>query len=133
MSHRFLLLLCLFFGSNCSSSIKDAGVDYFAQANELKAATETIQLSIKEDFQNLRQQRNNIKVQGRALTETELAFIDGVNDLIAEQGKLQAYQDDIAKSEDAYEPNGKELLYLNEQANQLVKQIQKKIAKLKKW
>lgn len=115
----------------CSPTIKDVGVDYFAQANDLKAATTAIQLSIKDDLQNLRQQRNNIMVQGRALTETELAFIDGVNDIIAEQNKLQAYQDDIAKSEDAYEPNGKELLYLNEQANQLVKQIQKKIAKLK--
>jgi len=116
----------------CTSKIKDAGVDYFAQANELKAATEAIQLSIKEVIQNLRQERNSIMVQGRTLTETELTFIDGVNDIIAEQGKLQAYQDDIFKSESAYEPNGKELLYLNKQANQLVKQIQKKIAKLKK-
>lgn len=116
----------------CTPKIKDAGVDYFAQANELKAATETIQLGIKEDIQNLRQERNNLMVQGRTLTEKELTFIDGVNDIIAEQGKLQAYQDDISKSESAYEPNGKELLYLNKQANQLVKQIQKKIAKLKK-
>ena len=43
--------------------------------------------------------------------------------------KIQA---DIAKSESAYEPNGKELLYLNEQANKLVTKIQKKIQKLSK-
>jgi len=34
--------------------------------------------------------------------------------------------------EAAYEPNGKELLYLNEQANKLVKKIQKKVLKLTK-
>lgn len=116
----------------CTPKIKDAGIDYFTQANILKTATDSIQLSIKEDVQNLRVERNNIMVQGRTLTEKELTFIDGVNEIIAEQGQFQAYQDDIAKSEDAYEPNGKELLYLNEQANQLIKQIQKKIAKLKK-
>ena len=116
----------------CTPKIKDARVDYFAQANELKAATETIQLSIKEELQQLREQRNNVMVQGKTLTETELTFIDGVNEIIGEQSKLQAYQDDISKSEDAYEPNGKELLYLNKQANQLIKQIQQKIAKLKK-
>jgi len=70
-------------------------------------------------------------VQGRTLTEKELTFIDGVNEIIADQGEFQAYQEDIAKSTNAYEPNGKELLYLNEQANQLIKKIQKKIAKLK--
>lgn len=116
----------------CTPKIKDAGIDYFAQANTLKIATDSIQLNIKEDVQNLRLERNNIMVQGRTLTEKELSFIDGVNEIIGEQGRFQAYQDDIAKSEDAYEPNGKELLYLNEQANQLIKQIQKKIAKLKK-
>lgn len=116
----------------CTPKIKDAGVDYFAQADELKTTTDSIQLSIKEDLQSLREQRNSIMVQGRALTETELTFIDGVNEIIADYGTFQAYQDDIAKSEDAYEPNGKELHYLNKQANQLIKQIQKKIAKLKK-
>ncbi len=116
----------------CSPKIKDTGVDAFAKANALKAATESIQLSIKEDIQKLRQERNNIMVQGKALTETELAFIDGVNAILEDQGKLQAYQTDIAKSEEAYEPNGKELLYLNEQANQLVNQIQQKIKKLRK-
>ncbi len=116
----------------CSPKINDAGVDYFAQANELKAATDSIQLAIKEDLQNLRQQRNSLMVQGKALTEAELTFIDEVNDIIDIQGKLQAYQADITKSEGAYEPNGKELLYLNQQANQLITQIQQKITKLKK-
>lgn len=131
--NRFFIVLLLFsvVMVACTPKIKDAGIDYFAQATALKATTDSIQLSIKEDLQNLRTERNSIMVQGRTLTEKELAFIDGVNEIIADQGKFQEYEDDIAKSEDAYEPNGKELLYLNEQANQLVKQIQKKIAKLK--
>lgn len=130
--HKIFLISLLAVVVACSPKIKDAGVDYFAKANELKATTESIQLSIKETIQQLRQERNNIMVQGTALTESELAFIDGVNAIMEDQGKLQAYQADIAKSEDAYEPNGKELLYLNEQANQLVNKIQKKIKKLRK-
>jgi len=132
MNKFFIILLllaaCLV---ACTPKIKDAGVDYFAQADTLKIATDSIQLSIKEAVQNLRVERNNIMVQGRALTAQELTFIDEVNEIIADQGKFFEYQDDIAKSEDAYEPSGKELLYLNEQANQLIKKIQKKIAKLK--
>ncbi|GEM_PF-2582021 len=130
IQYTFLFLLSLLIA--CTPKIKDAGVDYFAQAEALKVSTDSIQLTIKDALQNLREERNSIMVQGRALTEKELAFIDGVNVIIADYGKFQAYQDDIAKSEDAYEPNGKELLYLNKQANQLIKQIQKKIAKLKK-
>lgn len=129
MQYKFLFFLFLLVA--CSPKVKDAGVDYFAQADSLKTATDSILLSIKEDFQNVRNQRNNIMVQGRTLTETELIFIESVNELMEDQGKLQDYQDEIFKSEEAYEPNGKELLYLNEQANQLAKKIQKKLAKLK--
>ena len=129
MQYKFLFFLFLLVA--CSPKVKDAGVDYFTQADSLKTATESILLSIKEDFQNVRNQRNNIMVQGRTLTETELTFIESVNELMEDQGKLQDYQDEIFKSEEAYEPNGKELLYLNEQANQLAKQIQQKLAKLK--
>ena len=86
---------------------------------------------LKEELQQLRERRNSIMVQGRALTESELAFIDDVNEIIESQGQLDDYLEDITRSEEAYEPNGRELLYLNEQANQLIKQIQQKIAKLK--
>lgn len=132
MNKLILLALLAAVVVACSPKINEARIDFFTQADELKIATDSIQLIIKEDLQNFRQQRNNIMVQGRSLTETELGFIDSVNDIMEDQGKLQAYQADIAKSEDAYEPNGKELLYLNRQAHQLVTQIQKKIAKLKK-
>ena len=115
----------------CTPKVKDAGTAYFAQADALKTETASIQQSIKEDLETLLQQRNSIMVQGRALTESELAFIDGVNGILESQDRLGQYLEDITKSEDAYEPNGKELLYLNEQANQLIKQIQNKILKLK--
>lgn len=130
--HKIFFISLLAFVMACSPKIKDAGADAFVKADALKAATESIQLSIKAEIQQLREERNNIMVQGKALTERELAFIDGVNAIMEDQGKLQAYQADIAKSEDAYEPNGKELLYLNEQANQLVNKIQQKIKKLRK-
>ncbi len=115
----------------CSPKVKDAGVDYFAQADALKAESEAIQLSLKDTIQNLHQERNAIMVQGRTLTETELKFVEEVNDILTIQGKYHQFQDDIFKSEEAYEPNGKELLYLNEQALKLAKQIQKKVIKLR--
>lgn len=131
MNKFLILFLFLAVFATCTPKVKDAGTVYFAQAETLKLETESIQQAIKEDFQNLRQRRNNIMVQGRALTESELTFIDRVNELIEQQGKLDKYLEDIARSEEAYGPNGKELLYLNEQANQLIKQIQQQISKLK--
>lgn len=115
----------------CSPKVKDAGVDYFAKAETLKAESEAIQLSLKDTIQTLHQERNGIMVQGRTLTEAELKFVEEVNDILTIQGKYHQFQDDIFKSEEAYEPNGKELLYLNEQALKLAKQLQKKISKLR--
>lgn len=128
--NKFLLLaIGLMAFAACSPKIKDAEVDYFAKATALKAESEAIQLSIKDTIQSLHQERNAIMVQGRTLTAQELKFVETVNDILTIQGKYHQFQDDIAKSEDAYEPNGKELLYLNEQALKLAKQVQKKLSK----
>lgn len=129
MNKILLLAILVLAFAACAPKIKDTGVDYFAKAAALKAASETIQLSIKDTIQSLHQERNAIMVQGRTLTAEELAFVEKVNDILTIQGKYHQFQDDIAKSEDAYEPNGKELLYLNEQALKLAKQLQQKISK----
>jgi len=123
-------LIMVFFA--CTPKIQEASTIDFDKANSLKSETAELQLSIKDALQDLLNQRNNIRVQGRALTDGELKYIDNVEEIMADQEKLEAFQDDIIKSEGAYEPNGKELLYLNEQANKLVKKIQKKVLKLTK-
>ncbi len=123
-------LIMLFFA--CTPKIQEASTIDFDKANSLKSETAELQLSIKDALQNLTNERNNIMVQGRALTNTEQKFIEGVDKIEANQVKLTAFQNDITNSESAYEPNGKELLYLNEQANKLAKQIQKQVLKLTK-
>ena len=132
MNKIFFISLVVFGIFACTPKIQEASPADFAKANSLKAETESIQLGIKEALQNLTNERNNITVQGRALTDSEIKFTEKVTEIMKSQEQLQAFQKDIAKSEDAYEPNGKELLYLNEEANQLVKKMQKKILKLTK-
>ena len=122
----FLLFFALCLAA-CTQKVKEASIDYFAQANALKTETLDIQQSMSTDFQYLRQQRNSIMIQGRALTEAEVSFIEEVNQLIEAQSNLNRYLEDIDYAENAYEPNGQELLYLNQQANTLVKDIQKKV------
>lgn len=131
MNKLLLFTIGLLAFAACSPKLKDAGVDYFAKAEALKVESEAIQLSIKDTIQSLHQERNAIMVQGQTLTAKELEFVEKVNDILTIQGKYHQFQDDIAKSEDAYEPNGKELLYLNEQALKLAKQIQKRLTKLR--
>lgn len=130
MERILYFLLVVFSVTACTPKIQEASADYIKQATALKTETHNIQQSFKETIQNLRQQRNNIMVQGRALTEAELLFIDKVNEIISDQGELDRYLADIDKSENAYDLNGKELLYLNQQANQVAKKIQKKIQKI---
>ncbi len=132
MNRLFIISLLAFGLFACTPKIQEANPADFEIANSFKAETEAIQLSIKETLQNLTNERNGIMVQGRELTTTEFKFIDKVDEVLEDQAQLEAYQKDIATSESAYEPNGKELLYLNEQANKLVKKIQKKILKLTK-
>lgn len=132
MSRLFIFSFLIIGLFACTPKIQEASTADFDKANTLKAETESIQLSIEESLQELRNQRNGIMVQGRALTKSELKFIEDVDEIMEDQVQLKAYQTDIANSEGAYEPNGKELLYLNEQANKLVKKIQKKILKLTK-
>ncbi len=124
------LLFSVLFAATCTQKVKEASIDYFAQANALKTETLEIQQRLVPHLQNLRQQRNSIMIQGRPLTEAEITFIDQVNELIEIQGDLSRYLEDIDRSENAYEPNGQELLYLNQQANTLTKKIQKKIESL---
>jgi len=132
MNRLFFISLVVFGIFSCTPKIQEATPADFEKANILKAETEGIQLSIKETVQNLISERNGIMVQGRELTPAEIKFTEKVDEVIEDQGQLEAYQKDITTSEGAYEPNGKELLYLNEQANKLVKKIQKKILKLTK-
>jgi len=129
MNRLFIIFLLIGLFA-CTPKIQEASNADFDQANSLKAETEDLLLSLKEVIQDLGNQRNGIMVQGRALTKAELKYIEDVDDIMTDQVQLEAYQADIVKSESAYEPNGKELLYLNEQANKLVKQIQNKIQQL---
>jgi len=130
MNRLFIIYLMLFGIFACTPKLQEISTADFNKANSLKAETAEILLSLKEVVQDLRNQRNGIMVQGRALTKAELKFMEEVDGIMEDQVQLEAYQADITKSEGAYEPNGKELLYLNEQANKLVKKIQKKVEKL---
>lgn len=132
MNRLFIIFLLAIGIFACTPKIQEANPADFEKANSIKAETEGIQLDIKEALQNLTSERNGIMVQGRELTDAELKFTEKVDEILAIESQLQAFQKDIATSEGAYEPNGKELLYLNEQANKLVKRIQKKIQKLNK-
>lgn len=125
----FLSFISVFMA--CSPKNPATAMDYFGEATKLKAATQAIQQGFKEDLQTLRNHRNGIMVQGRTLTDAELKLIEGVNEIISDNGEFNRYLEDIDKSENAYEPNGQELLYLNQQANKLAKQIQKKITTIK--
>lgn len=132
MNRLFIISLLAIGLFACTPKIQEANPADFEKANSLKMETEGIEISIKEALQNLTNERNGIMVQGRELTPAELKFMDKVDEILEDQAQLEAYQKDIATSEGAYEPNGKELLYLNEQANKLVKKVQKKIQKLSK-
>ncbi len=132
MSRLFIISFLLIGLFACTPKIQEASTADFDKANSLKSETADILLSLKEVIEDLDNQRSGIMVQGRELTKAELKFIEDVDDILGDQAHLEAYQADIAKSESAYEPNGKELLYLNEQSNKLVKKIQKKIQKLSK-
>ena len=124
----FLIAGILLF--SCTSKLQKSAPDPFAESASLKSETLGLMKEVEQGLNVLEQTRNGVMVQGRALTEAEMAFIDGVGVLLAEQKKLIDYLQDIEQSENAYAPNAEELLYLNQQANQLVKQMLGKINEL---
>jgi uncharacterized protein (DUF3084 family) len=120
----FLLILPLMLA--CSSQTNKAANRDLKEAKQLNELTKKYYASIKTDLKNLEQQRNNIMIQGRALKASELAFIDEVDQLLADQNDLNELLTSIQKMDYSI-VNAQKLLTLNQKALQVATQIQTKI------
>lgn len=110
----------------CSSQTNKAANRDLKEAKQLNELTKKYYASIKTDLKNLEQQRNNIMIQGRALKASELAFIDEVDQLLADQNDLNELLTSIQKMDYSI-VNAQKLLTLNQKALQVATQIQTKI------
>lgn len=80
MLQKFLLAGCCIFGLlACKSNQKDA--PELQEAARIHAKALQIEQGLKPQLGELIQLKNSINVQGRALTESEIAFVEKVNSI----------------------------------------------------
>ena len=122
----FILLLSIF---ACTPRPQTGDVNW-SNIQELNSKALTIGQKVKPILEDLEQKRNSINIQGRALTEQEIQFVEEVEKLMSRFGDWDQKRINLPDFEEKFEGNLNSLFKSEQASLDTIQAIQKAVQSL---